>query len=140
MPDSMTEMRFTLLRQLFDMAVEQRRALDEDDFASFQSVLEARGALIARLEALAADGPSAVLPGNVIPFPRAASQAEDLDDRLAIDTLIRGVLEHDQHNESVLEERLLAVQGEIRSMESGQRAVSRYGSAAEDARFINHAV
>jgi hypothetical protein len=65
------------------------------------------------------------MPGNVIPFPGALPS--ETDDALALDTLIRGILEHDRQNERLLTDMLEAVRAELPTLERGRQTAARYG-------------
>ena len=130
-----TASRFALLRELFDLARAQRRALEADALDRFESLLDEREAIILRLQTLSEDA-AADLPPNVIPFPAApASEAEDI---LALDTLIRGVLEHDRHNEEMLVAMRESIRAALPALEAGRRTAARYGLQASGSRFIDH--
>lgn len=128
--------RFSLLRALFDLAREQRRALEVEALERFEAMLDEREALIAQLQALTPDAEAGgALPANVIPFPGAIGA--QVEDALALDTLIRGILEHDRHNERLLASLLEQVRAELPALEDGRHGAARYGLELPGARFID---
>lgn len=134
MPDATVSTRFALLREVFDLARAQRHAIQADDLGEFASLLERRQDLIDDLVAL--DGEDApVLPGNVIVFPGAVPTTDE--DTLALDTLIRGILEHDRQSERLLSELMDGVRNEVAVLDQGAHAVSRYGAHEVGAGFID---
>ena len=124
MSQSTATARFMLIRELFDLARRQRTALEVDALEEFQSILDDRAGIIAQLQELTIADASAELPENVIRFPGALQQ--DDEDQLAIETLLRGVMEHDRHNEQLLAERMEALRVELPNLEAGRRAAARY--------------
>lgn len=127
--------RFSLLRALFDLAREQRRALEAIDLDRFEALLDEREALLGQLQAMTLDADGEALPANVIPFPGVVPI--EAEDALALDTLIRGILEHDRHNESLLGAVLGAVATELPALENARRSAAGYGTNLSDARFID---
>lgn len=134
MPDVTVSTRFALLREVFELARAQRHAIQADDLGEFASLLEQRQLLIDDLVALDTDEAPG-LPENVIVFPGALPTVDD--DTLAVDTLIRGILEHDRQNEELLAELMSGVRNELASLDQGARAVSRYAAAEPGAGFID---
>ncbi|MFA7295982.1 MAG: hypothetical protein WC211_02190 [Dehalococcoidia bacterium] len=134
MPDVTISTRFTLLREVFELARAQRHAIQADDLGEFASLLEQRQAIIDDLVALDSDEAPG-LPENVIVFPGAQPTIDD--DTLAVDTLIRGILEHDRQNEQLLAELMSGVRNELAALDHGARAVSRYGAAEPAVGFID---
>jgi hypothetical protein len=124
-----TATRFALLREVFDLAKQQRHALDAEELERFQELLERRQVLIDELEAISPSD-EGELPDNVILFP--GPRVSDDDDQLALDTLIRGILEHDRQNETVLHGLLDGIRGELGELQHGRAAVARYGSTARE--------
>ena len=106
MVDRAAAAKFELLREIYGMARAQREALERDDLARFDTLLDERQVLIDRLGRLSAD--PGELPPNVIPSPRADANAVE-DDALALETVIQGILDHDRHNK----QRLLARRSEL---------------------------
>jgi len=127
--------RFALLRSLFDLAREQRHALEASDCERFQALLDDREALLTELQAMTLDADGEPLPWNVIPFPGAVPV--EAEDTLALDTLIRGILEHDKHNEELLGAMLGQIATELPMLAEGRRGAAGYGTNLSDARFID---
>jgi hypothetical protein len=124
-----TATRFALLREVFDLAKQQRHALDAEELERFQDLLERRQVLIDELEAISPTDEDG-LPENVILFP--GPRISDDDDQLALDTLIRGILEHDRQNETILHSLLSGIRDELGQLQHGRAAVARYGSTARE--------
>ncbi len=135
MPEATVSARFTLLREVFDLAKEQRRAIDGDDLEGFGALLERRQALIEQLVDLSSDAGSP-LPENVIVFPGVEVTADE-DDTLALDTLIRGILEHDRQNEALLAEMMEGIRSELLTLNEGARSVARYTGIVPGNGFID---
>jgi hypothetical protein len=127
--------RFVLLRALFDLAREQRHALEARAIERFEALLDDREELLQRIQALTLDAAGEALPANVIPFPGAIPI--EAEDALALDTLINGILEHDRHNERLLNALLGEVAAELPALEDGRRGAASYGTTVSDARFID---
>ena len=135
MVDRAAAAKFELLRGVYELARAQREALERDDLARFDSLLDERQVLIERLGRLAAD--PGELPPNVIPFPRTDTHAVE-DDSLALDTVIQGILDHDRHNERLL----LVRRGELLDGFPGLQAARRGARAyrtATSSRFVDRA-
>ena len=127
--------RFSLLRRIFDLARDQRRALEAAELERFETLLDEREALLTELQALTLDAEGEALPPNVIPFPGAI--AIEAEDALALDTLIRGILEHDRHNESLLGALLGQIGSELPALEAARRSAAGYATNVSDARLID---
>jgi hypothetical protein len=134
MPDVTISTRFALLREVFELARAQRHAIQADDLGEFAALLEQRQAIIDDLLTLDTDEAPG-LPENIIVFPGAQPTIDD--DTLAVDTLIRGILEHDRQNEVLLAELMSGVRNELASLDQGARAVSRYATAEAPTGFID---
>lgn len=130
-----TASRFALLRALFDLAREQRQALEADAIERFEALLDDREVLLGQLQALTLAASGEALPANVIPFPGAIPI--DAEDALALDTLIRGILEHDRQNEALLGTMLGQVGADIPALEDGRRGAAGYATNVPDSRFID---
>jgi hypothetical protein len=127
--------KFTLLRELFEMARAQRAHLEADRLDLVLDLMDQRDELVQQLEDLFAQGD---VPANVIAFPSQAASDWSQQDQLALDTLIRGILEHDQQNERLLTERLAEIREELPRLERGRRANNGYRvPVASGARFID---
>jgi hypothetical protein len=127
--------KFAILRELFDLSREQRARLEEDRIDLVLELMSQRGALIRDLEQLFAE--SREMPDNVIAFPSPSTTDWSQQDELALDTLIRGILEHDQENEHMLQERLEAIQQALPRLERGRRATNAYRLPSYGANFID---
>jgi hypothetical protein len=123
-PDRNATARFQILREVFDLARAQRAHLEADRMEVVLDLMDQRDALMARLEQLLVE--HAEVPDNVIAFPSAATAVWAEQDELALDTLIRGILEHDQQNEHILAEKMDAVRGELPRLQDGLRAHAGY--------------
>jgi hypothetical protein len=127
--------KFTILREIFDLSREQRARLEEDRIDLVLELMAQRDELVGQLEQLFAD--SVDVPANVIAFPSATTGDWSQQDALALDTLIRGILEHDQQNEQMLAERLDAVSHELPRLAHGRRANNAYRVAAYGSNYID---
>lgn len=125
--------RFAILRQVFEIARHQRRALDGGDLTLFQRHLDEREELIARLHEMGAVGEG--LPENVIAFRSAADS--DAQDRLALDTVLRGILQQDRANESLLAEMMAEIRDATPSLDVARRAAEGYRAATPSSAFID---
>ena len=83
--------RFAILREIFQLAQEQKTALDADDIELFQQLLMDREMLLAKLVVPEHSN----LPENVVPFRAEATPDADYDDETAISVLIRGILDQE---------------------------------------------
>ena len=131
--------KFEILRQIHELASAQREALEHDDLDRFQQILDEREELIERLRVLDATLDEAEaggeLPENVIAFPRASDASAE--DGLAIDTVIRGILEHDRHNETVLAEKMDEIRQALPALTAGHRAAAGYRVVSTAPSFID---
>lgn len=114
--------RFALLRQLFELAREQRQALDTDDLVRFEAILDERQALIDQLTEI--DDGEDSLPGNVVAFPGA--EVNEMEDDLALDTVIRGILEQDQRNAALLAARMDRIREQLPALAVGGQSAGAY--------------
>lgn len=130
MPDRTATVRFQILRQIFDLARVQREHLEADRLDVVLELMDERDSLMAQLQRLLTEGGE--IPDNVIAFPSAANSAWAEQDELALDTLIRGIIEHDQQNELILAEKMSAIRDELPRLQQGHRAHAAYrgGSGA----------
>lgn len=125
--------RFTVLRQLIEIARDQRRALTAGDLPLFQRHLDEREELIARLHEIGAGAED--LPENVIAFPRAADS--DAQDRLALDAVLHGILRQDRENEALLAEMMEEIRDATPGLAVARRAAEGYRAAAAGPTFID---
>ena len=136
MADRSAMAKFTVLRQIYDLADEQREALERDNLDRFQSILDQREELIARLRVMdARDGEAVELPDNLLPFPLLSDSAPQ--DGLALDTVIRGILDRDRDNQSLLSERMDEICRALPALAAGQRASANYRLDPPPAAFID---
>ncbi len=131
--------KFEILRQIHELARVQREALELDNLDRFQQILDEREELISQLRVLSAtideSEASGGLPENVIAFPRASDASAE--DGLAIDTVIRGILEHDRHNETVLAEKMDEIREALPALTAGHRATAGYRVVSTTPSFID---
>ncbi len=120
----MAAAKFALLRELFDLSREQRAQLEDDRIDLVLALMEERERLVHQLEDLFVE--SGNVPENVIAFPTPTTHDWSQQDELALDTLIRGILEYDQQNEAMLAERLDALRDELPRLDRGRRATNGY--------------
>ncbi len=130
------EARFGVLREVLAIARAQHDALEADAIEEFEAMLDRRDTLIAQLQALT---PQLVdldeLPENVIPFPGAA--LGDVEDAMALDTVIRGILEHDRRSELLLAARMDALRAELPALAASERLAQGYHVPDDEPRFID---
>ncbi len=131
MPDGFAAEKFEILCSIFERARAQRAALDREDLDTFMKILDERDDLIARLQQLV-EAPTEV-PDNVVPFPTELNSRNQQDDTLALDTVIRGIVEHDEQNEQLLSAKLDALAAELPTLRHGRRAIQAY-RAPQDAK------
>jgi len=123
-PDGLAADKFEILGAVFACAQAQRVALESDDIEAFQAILDERDELLGQLKQLVDSIPE--LPSNVVALPNELNERERNDDTLALDTLIRGIVEHDEHNEALLSERLERLAGEVPALRHGRGAMAAY--------------
>lgn len=124
LPDSLAAEKFEILCAVFERARAQRTALERDDIDTFVAILDERDELLANLRRLVDSTPE--LPTNVVAFPNELSAGSRQDDTLALDTVIQGIVWHDEHNEALLEDRLKSLAGEVPALRRGRRAAAAY--------------
>jgi len=123
-PDALVIEKFDVLSAVFACARAQRDALAVDDFAEFHRILEERDGLLAELQRLVDSTPE--LPSNVIAFPTEWTERARRDDALALDTVIRGIVDLDEHNETLLNHRLGDLTAEAPALRRGREALAAY--------------
>jgi hypothetical protein len=126
-------MQFELLREVFDLARAQRASLERDDLDAVLELMGEREAIIERLARLAEA--AAETPENVVTFPGAVDHAQQ--DALALDTVIRGILEHDRQNEAMLFEKIEQIREELPRLARGRRVASAYRSTSESGSLVS---
>lgn len=125
MVDRTAAARVTILGQIYDLAREQRDALEIDHLERFQELLDERDQLIARLTALQnGDDDGAELPRNIVAFPGASDAASE--DEMALDTVIRGILKCDSENEATLSAKMDEIREALPELALASRAAERY--------------
>ena len=112
--------RFELLKQLLRLAQEQRGALRADQLQRFEVLLAERQEIIDTLSPAPAAAP---LPANVILFPGPPAADED---RVALEALVRGILEIDRENAVLLREKREALRATLLDMQRGRHALQGY--------------
>jgi len=122
---SLAVQQFELLREVFDLARAQRASLERDDIDQVIALMGEREAIIERLAQLAEA--AAEMPGNVVTFPGSEDYVRQ--DAIALDTVIRGILEHDRENEAMLFEKVQQIREELPRLKRGRRAASAYRPA-----------
>lgn len=122
MIDRATATKFEILQQLLHLARQQREALDQDALDRFQRLLDEREDLILRLQTIEAD--PAQLPDNIVAFPGSVDAAGE--DELALDTVIRGILDHDRENEALLREKMFTVKQQLPELRANRAANAAY--------------
>ncbi len=127
MAKSLASMQFELLREVFDLARAQRASLERDDLDEVLALMGERETIIERLARLAED--AAETPENVVSFP--GSEEHMRQDQLALDTVIRGILEHDRQNEAMLFDKIQQIRDELPRIARGKRMASAYRSTSE---------
>ena len=124
LPDQLAPDKFELLTAVFERSKAQRTALESDDLATFLALLDERDELLAQLQQLADETPE--LPDNVVALPSELNDRTRHDDRLALDTLIRGIVQQDEGNEAMLSSRLEQLAGEVPTLRHGRGAAAAY--------------
>lgn len=125
MADRAAAAKFVILRQIYDLAREQREALERDQLETFQRILDERDDLIARLNIIQNGDEDAVeLPPNVVAFP--GSSGAEAEDVMALDAVIRGILDYDRANETSLAAMMAEIRETLPELAHGQRAAAAY--------------
>ncbi len=114
--------RFAVLKEIFQLAGEQRLALDADDIERFHQLLGEREALIARLVVV----DESELPKNVIRFRGTRAEDADYDDETAISVVLRGILDQDAENELRIRTKIGEVQEAMQRIGRGIGVARRY--------------
>ena len=135
MPDGFAAEKFEILCSVFERARAQRAALERDDMDTFMRILDERDELIAQLQQLVEA--TAVVPENVVMFPTELNAHNQQDDSLALDTVIRVILEHDDQNERFLSDKLAELAAELPTLRHGTRAIQAYRTPREHEGYID---
>ncbi len=122
--DPAEDTKFALLKRIFRIAEEQRGALEADRLQRFEALLDERQGL---MEALLSAAPG-TRPENVIEFPR---RGQGEDDAIAIEALIKGIVEIDQQNGESLRAAMSEVARALGTLAEGRRVAQRYWSVPE---------
>lgn len=122
MAKSFAAMQFELLREVFDLARAQRASLERDDIDAVLELMGERESIIERLARMVEE--AAETPDNVVTFPGSEDHARQ--DALALDTVIRGILEHDRQNEAMLFDKIEQLREELPRLQQGRRMASAY--------------
>lgn len=126
--------QFDVLRRIFDLSRAQRACIEQDEFDRLAELMDQRDRLVADLQRLVEE--EASLPDNVVAFRVPEDHTQQ--DSLALDTVIRGILEHDSANEALLAQRMRLILDELPTFRQGQRAIAGYRSANPEAvSFMN---
>ena len=134
-PDGLAAEKFEILCAVFERARQQRMALEADDLETFLAILDERDDLLAQLKQLV--DAMTELPENVVAFPNELNARMRHDDALALDTVIRGIVSHDEHNEKLLSARLEVLAGEVPALRRGRGAVAAYRSPQEPRGYVD---
>lgn len=134
-PDGLAAEKFEILCAVFERARAQRHALEADDLATFLSILDERDELLRQLQRLVEDMPE--LPENVVAFPNELNERTLHDDMLALDTVIRGIVSHDERNETLLNDRLQTLAGEVPALRRGRGAAAAYRVPREHQGYVD---
>lgn len=135
MPDGFAAEKFEILCAVFERARAQRAALEADDLPAFLEILDERDTLIAQLKQLVDSMPE--LPENVVAFPTELNERTKQDDTLALDTVIRGIVEHDEHNEALLSGQLEDLAGQVPALRRGRGAAAAYRVPSEQRGYVD---
>ena len=126
--------QFDVLREIFDLSRAQRGCIERNELDRLAALMDERDELMERLQQLVTE--EAALPPNVVAFRASGDQAHQ--DTLALDTVIRGILEHDRSNEALLAEKMQAIRDELPQLRRGQRAHAGYRAIeGSPASFMN---
>ena len=91
--------QFTQLAELLRYSRQQHNALLQGNLDGFADLLEERRRVIAALQSPPDD---VLAPSNVSVLPTSLTDRERGDDQLAIQILLRAVVQQDQQNEALL--------------------------------------
>lgn len=126
-------LQFELLREIFDLARAQRASLESDDIDRVLDLMAEREVLLDRLTKMAEA--HAEVPDNVVMLPLAVDSMQR--DAIALDTVIRGILEHDRQNEAMLQEKMAQVREELPRVRQAFRAATAYRPADDTPAYLN---
>ena len=126
-------LQFEILREIFDLARAQRASLESDDIERVLDLMAEREVLLSRLTRMAEE--HAEVPENVVMFPRVVDSMQR--DAIALDTVIRGILEHDRQNEALLHEKVAQVRDELPRVRQAFRAAIAYRPGDDSSPYLN---
>lgn len=126
-------LQFELLREIFDLARAQRASLELDDIDRVLDLMAEREVLLDRLTRIAEE--HADVPENVVMFPPVVDSMNR--DAIALDTVIRGILEHDRQNEALLQEKMAEVREELPRVRQAFRAATAYRPIDSAPTYLN---
>ena len=135
MPDGFASAKFEILCAVFERARAQRAALEANDLPAFLEILDERDELLEQLQELVDSMPE--LPENVVAFPTELTERTRRDDTLALDTVIRGIVEHDEHNEALLSDQLESLAAELPALRRGRGAAAAYRIPSEARGYVD---
>ena len=135
MPDGFAAEKFEILCSIFERARAQRTALERDDLDAFLKILDERDVLIAQLQRFVEA--SAEVPDNVVAFPTELHSRTRQDDGLALDTVLRGIVEHDEQSEQLLSDKMAGLAAELPTLRHGTRAIQAYRIPREQQGYID---
>ena len=125
MVDRAAAAKLEILCDILALARAQRDALEEDQFDRFDAILDERQVLLERLAVLAEEGE---LPDNMVPFTGHSDAA--VQDALALDVVITGIVTQDRANEKTLAAKMAAIREQFPALENGRRAAAGYRMTA----------
>lgn len=134
-PDGLAAEKFEILCAVFERARAQRAALEADDLDAFLEILDERDQLLSELQRLVDAMPE--LPENVVAFPNELTDRTRHDDTLALDTVIRGIVEHDAFNETLLNGQRDRLAGEVPALRHGRGAAAAYRIPSEQRGYVD---
>lgn len=134
-PDGLAAEKFEILCAVFERARAQSAALEANDVDAFLAILDERDALLSQLKHLVDSMPE--LPENVVAFPNEWNERTRHDDALALDTVIRGIVEHDEHNEALLSAQLEQLAGELPALRHGRGAAEAYRVPSQQRGYVD---
>ncbi|MEX2446428.1 MAG: flagellar protein FliT [Dehalococcoidia bacterium] len=133
MTHPLLEQQFAVLREIFEVSRVQRACIQDDETGRLTALMDERDVLVRRLQDIAGDASD--LPANVVAFRAAPDEAGE--DTLALDTMIRAIVEHDRVNQELLAARMAEVRAELPSLRRGRRAQAGYRPVDVTASFTD---
>lgn len=133
MPDRLAVAKFEVLREIFGLVQEQHQALLEDRLDRFRELMDHRDGLMDQLQALV--DASRETPANLVPLPSAVAEGEQ--DVIALDAVIRGIIEQDHENEALLAQQMREVSDGLPQVQQGRRAAQGYRVTQGGATYVD---